>query len=99
MGEIGEPVPAPRESAAGGSPRARPEPGAGERELVRELVIELLAYQFASPVRWIRTVRELLASRVSRVLEVGPKRVLLPMLRAAVRSPGPLRPVFVCICV
>ncbi|OFT55584.1 type I polyketide synthase [Corynebacterium sp. HMSC05H05] len=42
----------------------------GENELARVLLIELLAWQFASPVRWIET-QDLLLSRVDQIIEVG----------------------------
>ncbi len=47
----------------------------------RTLLIELLAWQFASPVRWIET-QDLLIGQVQRVLEVGPGEapVLVNML-------------------
>ncbi|SDS39876.1 type I polyketide synthase [Corynebacterium timonense] len=44
---------------------------AAERdELARTLLIELLAWQFASPVRWIET-QDLLLERVDQIIEVG----------------------------
>jgi fatty acid synthase len=43
-----------------------------EQQRARTLLIELLAYQFASPVRWIDTQELLLTGdRVERVIEVG----------------------------
>ena len=44
------------------------------------LVIELLAYQFASPVQWIPTQEYLLSNGFRRFVELGPSPVLLPML-------------------
>ncbi|QPK79392.1 DUF1729 domain-containing protein [Corynebacterium lizhenjunii] len=41
-----------------------------EQELARTLLIELLSWQFASPVRWIET-QELLFERVEQIIEVG----------------------------
>src|SRR5690606_25136921 len=38
--------------------------------LCRELLVELLAWQFASPVRWIET-QDLLLDHVERVVEIG----------------------------
>ncbi|MDY5784672.1 fatty acid synthase subunit beta domain-containing protein, partial [Corynebacterium sp.] len=38
--------------------------------LARTLIIELLAWQFASPVRWIET-QDLLLERVDQIIEVG----------------------------
>lgn len=47
------------------------------------LVIELLAYQFASPVRWIETQDVLIMHNIERLIEIGPSPVLSTM---AVRS-------------
>jgi len=48
------------------------------------LLIELLAYQFASPVRWIETVDVLLCQAETRkVCELGPAPVLTNMLKVA----------------
>lgn len=60
--------------------RAADEPG-----LARTLLIELLAYQFASPVRWIETQKAVLAHEphaAKRVIEIGPSPVLANMLKA-----------------
>ncbi|QGU03646.1 type I polyketide synthase [Corynebacterium comes] len=43
---------------------------ASENELARTLLIELLSWQFASPVRWIET-QELLFGEVDQIIEVG----------------------------
>jgi fatty acid synthase, bacteria type len=55
----------------------------------RALLIELLAWQFASPVRWIET-QDLLLARAERVIEVGPATapVLGRMLKSSMRG-GP----------
>jgi malonyl CoA-acyl carrier protein transacylase len=43
------------------------------REIIRTLIIELLAFQFASPVLWTKTVEEALCkAHVKRVIEFGP---------------------------
>jgi fatty acid synthase subunit alpha len=48
-----------------------------EQELSHTLLVELLAYQFASPVRWIETQDVLLAEKeAERVVEVGPAATL-----------------------
>ncbi|KAJ6090087.1 hypothetical protein N7467_005303 [Penicillium canescens] len=54
-----------------------------ERALARTLLIELLAYQFAFPVRWIETQDHFLTQRngVERYIEVGPAKVLSAMGR------------------
>ena len=38
---------------------------------IRELLVELLAWQFASPVRWIETQKVLIDSGVEEIVEVG----------------------------
>ncbi len=43
---------------------------ANEHTLARDLLIELLSWQFASPVRWIET-QELLINTVDEIVEVG----------------------------
>ena len=43
---------------------------ADEHSLARDLLIELLSWQFASPVRWIET-QELLITTVDEIVEVG----------------------------
>jgi len=43
---------------------------ADENSLVRTLMIELLSWQFASPVRWIET-QELLINNVDEIVEIG----------------------------
>lgn len=52
----------------------------------RALLIELLAWQFASPVRWIQT-QDVLIDAVERVIEVGPAEaaVLGNMLHSTLR--------------
>ncbi|KAF3939635.1 hypothetical protein ABW19_dt0203534 [Dactylella cylindrospora] len=53
-----------------------------EQELSHLLLIELLAYQFASPVRWIETQDVILSEqRAERVVEVGPADTLAGMAR------------------
>ncbi|KAI9886836.1 MAG: 3-oxoacyl-[acyl-carrier-protein] synthase [Watsoniomyces obsoletus] len=48
-----------------------------EQELAHTLLVELLAYQFASPVRWIETQDVILASHAAeRIIEVGPAETL-----------------------
>jgi fatty acid synthase subunit alpha len=48
-----------------------------EQELAHTLLVELLAYQFASPVRWIETQDVILDDKMSqRVVEVGPAATL-----------------------
>ncbi|CCX08324.1 fatty acid synthase-like protein [Pyronema domesticum] len=53
-----------------------------EQELAHTLLIELLAYQFASPVRWIETQDVILAERAAeRIVEIGPSDTLGGMAR------------------
>ncbi|KAJ3387995.1 3-oxoacyl-[acyl-carrier-protein] synthase [Lobulomyces angularis] len=52
----------------------------GKQELGYALLIELLAHQFASPVRWIETQDHLFQSfKVERLIEVGPAPILCGM--------------------
>ena len=66
------------------------------------LVIELLAYQFASPVRWIETVEQMLARGVRRFIEIGPAPTLTNMMLATLRGNeatlGPLTDYSVLFC-
>lgn len=53
-----------------------------EQELAHTLLVELLAYQFASPVRWIETQDVILADKTTeRIVEVGPADTLGGMAR------------------
>lgn len=53
-----------------------------EQELSHTLLVELLAYQFASPVRWIETQDVILAEkRTERIVEIGPADTLGNMAR------------------
>ncbi|OQD61360.1 hypothetical protein PENPOL_c017G03948 [Penicillium polonicum] len=53
-----------------------------ERELTYLLLVELLAYQFASPVKWIETQDVLLKElHIQNLLEVGPASTLVNMLK------------------
>ena len=58
-----------------------------EQELAHTLLVELLAYQFASPVRWIETQDVILADRVTeRIVEVGPADTLGTMAKRTIAS-------------
>ncbi|OAA56954.1 fatty acid synthase alpha subunit [Niveomyces insectorum RCEF 264] len=58
-----------------------------EQELAHTLLVELLAYQFASPVRWIETQDVFLAEKVAeRIVEVGPADTLGVMARRTLAS-------------
>lgn len=58
-----------------------------EQELSHTLLIELLAYQFASPVRWIETQDVFLGERTAeRVVEVGPADTLGVMAKRTLAS-------------
>ncbi len=77
------------------------EPGdEGPDVLARRLVVELLARQVASPVRWVDTQRALLAPRAAggvgarRIVEIGPggAPVLTDLMRTTIATlelPGP----------
>lgn len=48
-----------------------------EQELAHTLLVELLAYQFASPVRWIETQDVFLGDQLAeRIVEIGPTNTL-----------------------
>ena len=48
-----------------------------EQELAHTLLVELLAYQFASPVRWIETQDVILDKKMTeRIVEIGPADTL-----------------------
>ncbi|KAJ9137268.1 Fatty acid synthase subunit alpha [Pleurostoma richardsiae] len=58
-----------------------------EQELSHTLLVELLAYQFASPVRWIETQDVFLAEKMAeRIVEVGPADTLGTMARRTLAS-------------
>lgn len=58
-----------------------------EQELSHTLLVELLAYQFASPVRWIETQDVVLADkRTERIVEIGPADTLGGMARRTLAS-------------
>jgi fatty acid synthase subunit alpha len=58
-----------------------------EQELCHTLLVELLAYQFASPVRWIETQDVFLAEQMAeRVVEIGPADTLGVMAKRTLAS-------------
>jgi fatty acid synthase subunit alpha len=58
-----------------------------EQELAHTLLVELLAYQFASPVRWIETQDVFLAEKTAeRIVEIGPADTLGVMARRTLAS-------------
>ena len=58
-----------------------------EQELSHTLLVELLAYQFASPVRWIETQDVILAEQwTERIVEIGPADTLGGMARRTLAS-------------
>ncbi|KAI9803149.1 MAG: 3-oxoacyl-[acyl-carrier-protein] synthase [Piccolia ochrophora] len=62
----------------------RPE---AEQELAHTLLVELLAYQFASPVRWIETQDVILAEKTTeRIVEIGPADTLGGMAKRTLAS-------------
>jgi phosphopantetheine--protein transferase-like protein len=58
---------------------------AGRQRVAHLLLIELLAYQFASPVRWIETQDVLLGElAVERLVEIGPAPTLAGMAKKTI---------------
>lgn len=58
-----------------------------EQELAHTLLVELLAYQFASPVRWIETQDVILADQTAeRLVEIGPADILGGMAKRTIAS-------------
>lgn len=58
-----------------------------EQELAHTLLVELLAYQFASPVRWIETQDVFLAEKTAeRIVEVGPAETLGGMAKRTIAA-------------
>lgn len=58
-----------------------------EQELAHVLLTELLAYQFASPVRWIETQDVFLKDfNTERVVEIGPSPTLAGMAQRTMKS-------------
>lgn len=58
-----------------------------EQELAHTLLVELLAYQFASPVRWIETQDVFLGDKTAeRIVEVGPADTLGVMAKRTLAS-------------
>ncbi|KAH6659244.1 fatty acid synthase subunit alpha [Truncatella angustata] len=58
-----------------------------EQELAHTLLVELLAYQFASPVRWIETQDVFLGEKTAeRIVEIGPADTLGVMAKRTLAS-------------
>jgi fatty acid synthase subunit alpha, fungi type len=58
-----------------------------EQELAHTLLVELLAYQFASPVRWIETQDVILGDKATeRIVEIGPAETLGVMAKRTLAS-------------
>ena len=58
-----------------------------EQELAHVLLIELLAYQFASPVRWIETQDVILQQfKSERLVEIGPSPTLAGMAQRTLKA-------------
>ncbi|KAJ1947505.1 fatty acid synthase alpha subunit Lsd1 [Linderina macrospora] len=70
-------------------PKMQTDPGL-EQHMAYTLLIEILAYQFSSPVRWIETQDVLLTEiEVGRFVEVGPGSVLSNMLKRSLSNLPP----------
>ncbi|KAK8091785.1 hypothetical protein PG997_002146 [Apiospora hydei] len=60
---------------------------ASERELAQLLVIELLAHQFCSPVKWVDTQDAILSDLATeRLIEVGPAETLVNMAKKTMKA-------------
>ncbi|PYH86086.1 fatty-acid synthase alpha chain [Aspergillus uvarum CBS 121591] len=58
-----------------------------QRKLAYTLLLELMSYQFASPVRWIETQDVVLSQyRAERIVEIGPAATLTNMMAQTVKS-------------
>ena len=58
-----------------------------EQDLAHTLLVELLAYQFASPVRWIETQDVILGQKsTERIVEIGPADTLAGMAKRTLAS-------------
>ena len=58
-----------------------------EQDLAHTLLVELLAYQFASPVRWIETQDVVLGDKsTERIVEIGPADTLGVMAKRTLAS-------------
>src|ERR1700760_1351784 len=65
-------------------PNMRPEV---EQELAHTLLVELLAYQFASLVRWIETQDIVLGEKATeRIVEIGPADTLAGMAKRTLKT-------------
>ncbi|KAJ1723125.1 hypothetical protein LPJ61_005858, partial [Coemansia biformis] len=66
------------------------EDAAEKARLAVELLVELLTYQFASPVQWIKTQDCLIhGAEVERLVEIGPSPVLCGMAAKTLQGPQP----------
>ncbi|KAL5319173.1 hypothetical protein ACEPPN_012222 [Leptodophora sp. 'Broadleaf-Isolate-01'] len=58
-----------------------------DQELTHEMILELLAHQFAYPVKWIDTQDVILGKQeATRVIEVGPSNTLTVMAKRTIAS-------------
>ncbi|OJJ67870.1 hypothetical protein ASPBRDRAFT_185551 [Aspergillus brasiliensis CBS 101740] len=58
-----------------------------QRKLARILLIELMAYQFASPVQWIETQDVILSRKeCDKIVEIGPTPTLAGMFQRTINS-------------
>ncbi|KAG9244844.1 hypothetical protein BJ878DRAFT_549460 [Calycina marina] len=58
-----------------------------EQELAYTLLVELMAYQFASPVQWIQSQASILTSQLcERVIEIGPSNTLTVLLKKSLAA-------------
>ena len=52
-----------------------------DEDKTKKIVVELLAYQFASPVQWINTLKNMLKTQIKSAIEIGPSPVLIKMIK------------------
>lgn len=66
------------------------------QQLSRTVLIELLAYQFASPVQWIETQNAIIENPLTwsdRVIEIGPSPVLSSLFKSTLKIKSETRPI------
>jgi phosphopantetheine--protein transferase-like protein len=61
-----------------------------DSEICKRMVIEILAYQFASPVQWIQTQKCLISKGIRSFIEIGPASVLNNFFKKSFGSLLPL---------
>ncbi|EGD92086.1 uncharacterized protein TERG_08301 [Trichophyton rubrum CBS 118892] len=68
-----------------------------QRKLAHTLLIELMAYQFASPVRWIETQDVILTDKAcNNIIEVGPTNTLIGMFQRTIKGSYETQDCIIC---